>query len=120
MYNFTDGSICGTNQVGSGEMQHEREQPRSQRRKVTGAGRPEEVFLLGQALLVVAELLARGLVHVFEVDPIKRYLPCHARPKPVGRYSSFLGTTPRESRDSKNFSMQNIFSLTYINQAKCT
>ena len=106
-------------QVGSGEVQHEREQPRSQRRKVTGAGRPEEVFLLGQALLVVAELLARGLVHVFEVDPIKRYLPCHARPKPVGRYSSFLGTTPRESRDSKNFSMQNIFSLTCIYEAKC-
>ena len=59
-------------QVGPGQVKHEREMPRSQRRKITNASNPEEVFLCGQALLVIAELLTRGLVHVYEVDPIKR------------------------------------------------
>ena len=59
-------------QVGSGEVKHERMQPRSQRRKITNASNPEEVFLCGQALFVIAELLTRGLVYVYEVDPIKR------------------------------------------------
>ena len=59
-------------QVGSEQMKHEREMPRSQRRKITNASNPEEVFLCGQAFYVIAELLTRELVHVYEVDPIKR------------------------------------------------
>ena len=59
-------------QVGSGQMKSERAMPRSQTRKITNASNPEEVFLCGQALLVIAELLTRDLVHVYEVDPIKR------------------------------------------------
>merc|ERR1719188_1434396 len=73
-------------QVGSGEVKHEKEQPRSQRRKITNAHNPEEVFLWGQAMFIISELLVNNLVYLYEVDPIKRYLPCYARPKPTGRY----------------------------------
>lgn len=74
VYDFMTGDplVPQMYQVGSGEVKHERMQPRSQRRKITNASNPEEVFLCGQALFVIAELLTRGLVYVYEVDPIKR------------------------------------------------
>lgn len=77
--------------VKSEEMKQEKEKPKSQRRKITNCenNAPTEVFLWGQAMLIISELLTHGLVYVYELDPIKRYLPCYARPKPVGRYSSF-------------------------------
>ena len=59
-------------QVGSEQMQRERAAPRSQKRKITNASNPEEVFLCGQALFLIAELLTKGLVQVYDVDPIKR------------------------------------------------
>ena len=40
-------------------------------------------------MFIISELLTNNLVYIYELDPIKRYLPCYARPKPVGRYSSF-------------------------------
>ena len=77
--------------VKSEEMKQEKEKPKSQRRKITNCenNAPTEVFLWGQAMLIISELQTHGLVYVYELDPIKRYLPCYARPKPVGRYSSF-------------------------------
>ena len=59
-------------QVGSEVMQQERKAPRSQKRKITNATNPEEVFLCGQALFLIAELLTKGLVQVYDVDPVKR------------------------------------------------
>ena len=53
-------------------MQQERKAPRSQKRKITNATNPEEVFLCGQALFLIAELLTKGLVQVYDVDPVKR------------------------------------------------
>ena len=105
-------------QVGRAELGQEREQPRSQRRRITQASlattghHQHTTFLWGQALHIIAELLTNRLVLLSELvylhfilftakyiviygqDPIKRYLPCYARPKPVGHYSSFLGTHP--------------------------
>merc|ERR1719357_1974454 len=72
-------------------MKQEKEKPKSQRRKITNCqnNTPMEVFLWGQAMFIISELLTHNLVYIYELDPIKRYLPCYARPKPVGRYSSF-------------------------------
>ena len=73
------------------QMKQEKQKPRSQRRKITNChnNAPTEIFLWGQAMFIISELLTKGLVYTYELDPIKRYLPCYARPKPVGRYSSF-------------------------------
>ena len=47
------------------------------------------LFLMGQALLVVSQLLTSGLLHISELDPIRRYLPSCSRPRRSGRYSAF-------------------------------
>jgi len=93
-FKFGDPLVPQMYQVGSGEVKSEKQQPHSQKRKITNAQNPEEVFLWGQAMFIISELLTNNLLQVFQIDPIKRYLPCHARPKPVGRYSSFLGGSP--------------------------
>eukprot|EP00092_Neocalanus_flemingeri_P018371 GFUD01019880.1.p1 GENE.GFUD01019880.1~~GFUD01019880.1.p1 ORF type:complete len:1110 (+),score=249.46 GFUD01019880.1:78-3407(+) len=79
-------------------MKKEKIKPKTQKRKITSSnllGMPNDVFLWGQAMFIISELLTNNLLHMYELDPIKRYLPCYARPKPVGRYSSFLGMAPR-------------------------
>lgn len=48
------------------------------------------IFLMGQALFIIAQLLTAGLLHVNELDPIRRYLPSYNRPRKGGsRYSAF-------------------------------
>jgi phosphorylase kinase alpha/beta subunit len=48
------------------------------------------VFLMGQSLFIIAQLLTAGLLHVNELDPIRRYLPSYNRPRKGGsRYSAF-------------------------------
>ena len=77
-------------------LDEEKDNPRSQRRKMTDSNLPSlksDIFLWGQAMYIISELLTKNLLHIYELDPIKRYLPCYARQKPVGRYSSFLGNT---------------------------
>jgi len=75
-------------------MHQEKVKPKTQKRKITISNlveMPNDVFLWGQAMFIISELLTNNLLHMYELDPIKRYLPCYARQKPVGRYSSFLG-----------------------------
>ena len=50
------------------------------------------LFLWAQAMFVIAQLLTGGLLHVNELDPIRRYLPSYNRPRKGGRYSAFQGT----------------------------
>ncbi|XP_044743853.1 probable phosphorylase b kinase regulatory subunit beta isoform X2 [Chrysoperla carnea] len=50
------------------------------------------LFLWNQALFVIANLLTSGLLHINELDPIRRYLPSYNRPRRGGRYSAFQGT----------------------------
>ncbi|RWS07321.1 putative phosphorylase b kinase regulatory subunit beta-like protein [Dinothrombium tinctorium] len=50
------------------------------------------LFLMGQALLIITRLLTSCLLHITELDPIRRYLPSYSRPRKTGRYSAFQGT----------------------------
>lgn len=47
------------------------------------------LFLWGQAVFIIAQLLTSGLLHINELDTIRRYLPSYNRPRKGGRYSAF-------------------------------
>ncbi|XP_039227671.1 probable phosphorylase b kinase regulatory subunit beta isoform X2 [Drosophila yakuba] len=58
----------------------------------------QSLFLWGQSFFIIAQLLTAGLLHINELDPIRRYLPSYNRPRRAGRYSAFQakpGTKPR-------------------------
>ncbi|XP_058979879.1 probable phosphorylase b kinase regulatory subunit beta isoform X3 [Musca domestica] len=58
----------------------------------------QSLFLWGQSMFIIAQLLTGGLLHINELDPIRRYLPSYNRPRRAGRYSAFQakpGTTSR-------------------------
>ncbi|KAK7865402.1 hypothetical protein R5R35_001882 [Gryllus longicercus] len=76
-------------------VEAERREPGTQERYpsevgsgTTGVG----TFLWNQALFIIAQLLTDELLHVNELDPIRRYLPSYNRPRRAGRYSAFQGT----------------------------
>ncbi|XP_011632500.1 probable phosphorylase b kinase regulatory subunit beta isoform X2 [Pogonomyrmex barbatus] len=50
------------------------------------------IYLWNQAMFVIAQLLTSGLLHINELDLIRRYLPSYNRPRRTGRYSAFQGT----------------------------
>ncbi|XP_065092066.1 probable phosphorylase b kinase regulatory subunit beta isoform X4 [Ochlerotatus camptorhynchus] len=52
----------------------------------------QSLFLWGQSVFIIAQLLTAGLLHINELDPIRRYLPSYNRPRKGGRYSAFQGT----------------------------
>ncbi|XP_058452788.1 probable phosphorylase b kinase regulatory subunit beta isoform X7 [Malaya genurostris] len=52
----------------------------------------QSLFLWGQSVFIIAQLLTAGLLHINELDPIRRYLPSYNRPRKAGRYSAFQGT----------------------------
>ncbi|KAL3283310.1 hypothetical protein HHI36_006458 [Cryptolaemus montrouzieri] len=67
-------------------VDEEREKPYSTERKpCTEPG----LFLWGQAMFILGQLLTSGLLHINELDPIRRYLPSYNRPRKGGRYSAF-------------------------------
>ena len=71
-------------------VEYEKMEPGSQLRQPSAEGSAGNLFLWGQALYVIASLLAEGLVHINEIDPIRRYLPSYNRPRKIGgRYSAF-------------------------------
>jgi len=78
--------------VGKDVMEYERMEPGSQLRLASSEGSATNLFLWGQSLYLIASLLTEGLVHVNELDLIRRYLPSYNRPRKVGRYSAFQGT----------------------------
>lgn len=47
------------------------------------------LYMWNQAMFVIAQLLTAGLLHINELDPIRRYLPSYNRPRRAGRYSAF-------------------------------
>ncbi|CAH2104309.1 unnamed protein product [Euphydryas editha] len=69
-------------------IENERIEPYSVRRIPANTG---GLFLWAQSLFVLAQLLTGGLLHVNELDPIRRYLPSYNRPRRAGRYSAFQG-----------------------------
>ncbi|GBL80512.1 Phosphorylase b kinase regulatory subunit beta, partial [Araneus ventricosus] len=58
----------------------ERREPGSQKRIPSEEGDADNLFLMGQALYIMSELLVDGLLHINELDPIRRYLPSYNRP----------------------------------------
>lgn len=79
----------------------EEKQARSSvKRKASNAvtlGAPGPIYLMGQAVYILSGLLTGQLLALWELDPIRRYLPCYNRPRPYSRYSSFLaGTASQE------------------------
>lgn len=49
----------------------------------------QALFLWGQSVFIIAQLLTASLLHINELDPIRRYLPSYNRPRKAGRYSAF-------------------------------
>lgn len=47
------------------------------------------LYLWNQAMFIISQLLTAGLLHINELDPIRRYLPSYNRPRRAGRYSAF-------------------------------
>ncbi|XP_046630944.1 probable phosphorylase b kinase regulatory subunit beta isoform X2 [Daphnia pulicaria] len=71
-------------------VDYEKMEPGSQMRHPSDEGGSHNLFLWGQSLYITASLLAEGLVHVNELDLIRRYLPSYNRPRKMGgRYSAF-------------------------------
>ncbi|BET00920.1 Phosphorylase B kinase [Nesidiocoris tenuis] len=73
------------------DLDDERANPGSQTRIASdiGSGDHHPNFLWNQALFVISQLLTAGLLHINELDPIRRYLPSYSRPRKTGRYSAF-------------------------------
>ncbi|KAJ8679774.1 hypothetical protein QAD02_015561 [Eretmocerus hayati] len=57
-----------------------------------GGDESAPIYLWNQAMFVIAQLLTANLLHINELDPIRRYLPSYNRPRKAGRYSAFQGT----------------------------
>nr|CAI5845347.1 unnamed protein product [Callosobruchus analis] len=70
-------------------MEKEKQEPNTCTRKpYTDGG----LYLWNQAMFILSELLTAGLLHINELDPVRRYLPSYNRPRKGGRYSAFQGT----------------------------
>ncbi|MCL4124235.1 UNVERIFIED_CONTAM: hypothetical protein GTU68_045867, partial [Idotea baltica] len=66
--------------------------PLTQQRQQSEEGTARNLFLWGQSLWIIASLLMDNLLHINELDLVRRYLPSYNRPRKGGRYSAFQGT----------------------------
>ncbi|XP_076321382.1 putative phosphorylase b kinase regulatory subunit beta isoform X1 [Tachypleus tridentatus] len=80
-------------------VEHEKAEPGSQPRVPSSEGDVGNLFMMGQSLYIIAHLLIDGLVHINEMDPIRRYLPSYNRPRKSGRYSAFQGKAAGTASD---------------------
>ncbi|XP_042909770.1 probable phosphorylase b kinase regulatory subunit beta isoform X3 [Parasteatoda tepidariorum] len=80
-------------------IEAERRDPCSQKRIPSDEGDADNLYLHGQALYIMSELLVDGLLHINELDPIRRYLPSYNRPRKTGRYSAFQGKAAGTAND---------------------
>jgi hypothetical protein len=70
-------------------IEEEKQEPGSQPRVMNPESSPCQVFLWGQAMYIIAQLLTSGLVHLNEIDLARRYMPAYNRPRRAMRYSAF-------------------------------
>ncbi|KAJ4443779.1 hypothetical protein ANN_05557 [Periplaneta americana] len=76
--------------VSEGSIEFEKQEPGSQIRQASAEGSGAKgMYLWNQAMFIIAQLLTAGLLHINELDPIRRYLPSYNRPRKAGRYSAF-------------------------------
>lgn len=72
------------------DIEYERSEPGRAIRQPSIEGSPGGgIFLWAQSMFIIAQLLTGGLLHINELDPIRRYLPPHNRPRKSSRYSAF-------------------------------
>lgn len=83
---FVDPVIPQYYYVPNENLDKERACPNSTSRTASNEG---GLFLWNQAMFILAQLLTAGLLHINELDPIRRYLPSYNRPRKGGRYSAF-------------------------------
>ncbi|XP_052816202.1 phosphorylase b kinase regulatory subunit beta-like isoform X2 [Mya arenaria] len=76
------------------QVEIERMQPGRGRRYPSDAGSTKGIFLWGQAVYFISQLLVKELLNINDIDPIRRHLPASERPKVNSRYSSFQITPP--------------------------
>uniref|UniRef100_A0A0K2TG70 Phosphorylase b kinase regulatory subunit n=1 Tax=Lepeophtheirus salmonis TaxID=72036 RepID=A0A0K2TG70_LEPSM len=75
-------------------IEEEKKAPGTQNRIPSKNGSSsEDVFLWGQSMLIIVELLTNNLIEPFDIDPIRRSLPSRSRPRQGTRHSTFEGTT---------------------------
>lgn len=72
--------------VAEDNIKRERREPGTTHKKMVV---DHGLYLWNQAMFVLAQLLTAGLLHINELDPIRRYLPSYNRPRKGGRYSAF-------------------------------
>ncbi|XP_077542615.1 putative phosphorylase b kinase regulatory subunit beta isoform X3 [Haemaphysalis longicornis] len=77
----------------------ERAEPGSQPRLPSAEGDVDNLFMMGQALYIISKLLLEGLLHISELDPVRRYLPSCNRPRRTDRYSAFQGKAVSAATD---------------------
>jgi phosphorylase kinase alpha/beta subunit len=75
--------------VPQNKVAEERLEPGSQTRMSGPEGSEGSIFLWGQSLYIIAQLLTSALINVNEIDLVRRYLPSFTRPRRIGRYSAF-------------------------------
>ncbi|CAN7938947.1 unnamed protein product, partial [Ixodes hexagonus] len=75
-------------------LEAERAEPGSQPRLPSAEGDVDNLFMMGQALHIISKLLLEGLLHITELDPVRRYLPSCNRPRRTDRYSAFQNSKP--------------------------
>ncbi|GAB1599348.1 phosphorylase b kinase regulatory subunit beta-like [Argonauta hians] len=73
-------------------IENEIKNPGSTEKIPSPEGSSDGVYLWGQSILLIAEMLREDLIHINELDPIRRYLPAPERPRFSSRYSAFQGT----------------------------
>ncbi|ESP02603.1 hypothetical protein LOTGIDRAFT_224755 [Lottia gigantea] len=80
--------------VPADKIELEKKNPGSQERLPSPEGSSAGVFMWGQSVYLISQMLIKGIVNVNELDPIRRYLPAIERPRFSTRYSKFQGTPP--------------------------
>lgn len=90
---FSDPLIPMYYMVPEDTLNLERNEPGKQIKIASKIGFEEDLYLWNQAMFVIAQLLTANLLHINELDPIRRYLPSFNRPRKGGRYSAFQACT---------------------------
>lgn len=81
--------------VKDSDIESERSQPGTTSKHASFIGSSiGGLFLWAQAMYLISQLLIDGLLHVNELDPIRRHQPSHSRPRKGGRYSVFQVCQP--------------------------
>ncbi|BFZ13480.1 hypothetical protein BsWGS_16519 [Bradybaena similaris] len=75
-------------------IEKEKANPGSQLKVPSAEGSTAGVFMWGQSLLFISQLLTEGLLGINDLDCIRRHLPATERPTFSARYSKFQGSAP--------------------------